>query len=190
MTDYRTFFAGKYLTAPELVGDVVVEIVGWKGTDVENPDDNTTRFKVLLSLKGLKPWLPSRTAADCIAAMFGKECEGWVGKRVILYHDPTVKVGKEIKGGIRVRGGDIPKPIVATITLPRKKPFDVRLSPIDDPVDLEAFLAESGLTIADLDAHRAESNPPKPPVGSLSDDERNKLTAFYRRNPAKLPRKK
>jgi hypothetical protein len=150
-----------------------------------------------VDLAGSKPWLPCRTTAACLAAMWGGDEQAWVGHRVQLYHDPSVRVGSEVVGGIRVRGGDIPRAITATIKLARRSAFKVRLAPISAPVSapvsapaspptaetpiLESLLAAAGLTLADLDAARVVAG--KPRVADLTDEQRAVLAAYYATHP-------
>jgi hypothetical protein len=67
-------------------------------------------------------WVLNRTNILCLAAMFGEDSDGWVGKRVTIYAE-MVRVGPKTEPGIRVKGSpDITAPVVAVIELPRKRP--------------------------------------------------------------------
>jgi hypothetical protein len=51
-----------------------------------------------------KPMVLNSTNGQIIAAFTGsEESEGWIGKEVVLYHDPNVSFGGKLVGGIRCR---------------------------------------------------------------------------------------
>jgi hypothetical protein len=52
-----------------------------------------------------KPMVLNSTNAQIIAkALASDEMDDWRGKQIVLYHDPNVSFGGELKGGIRARG--------------------------------------------------------------------------------------
>jgi hypothetical protein len=51
-----------------------------------------------------KPMVLNSTNAQLIAKFLGSEqTDDWIGKKIILYDDPSIMFKGEIKGGIRVR---------------------------------------------------------------------------------------
>jgi hypothetical protein len=65
--------------------------------------------RIIIAFKGKKKkWLAGPVSLDTIASMFGANVEAWIGKRITLYVDPDVTMGRNKVGGIRVR------PMVAT----------------------------------------------------------------------------
>lgn len=50
-----------------------------------------------------KPLILNRGNADALAEYFGDDSDGWVGKRIEVYVDPSVMFGGKRIGGIRVR---------------------------------------------------------------------------------------
>jgi len=62
------------------------------------------QIKYGLNLRGLKPLIMNTVNARAIATILGsEETDDWIGKRIILYHEPNIEwQGKKI-GGIRVR---------------------------------------------------------------------------------------
>lgn len=58
---------------------------------------------VLYFKENVKPLILNVTNGKTIATLYGKDADAWVGKRISLYFDPTIKVGKEIVGGTRVK---------------------------------------------------------------------------------------
>lgn len=49
-----------------------------------------------------RPWLPSKGMARVMADNWGRETQGWIGRKVELYGDPDVYFGKEKTGGVRI----------------------------------------------------------------------------------------
>jgi hypothetical protein len=71
-----------------------------------------------------KPWVINRTNALCCVAMWGKETDNWIGKRITLH--PVVWQGEEL--AIRVKGSpDLEKSIPVEISLPKKSPFTMTM---------------------------------------------------------------
>ena len=71
---------------------------------MEFDQDGKTQRKLVLKFKDKEKALAcNKTNARIIAAMLGDETDNWVGKEVTLYNDPTVSMGDQIVGGIRVQ---------------------------------------------------------------------------------------
>lgn len=49
-----------------------------------------------------KPWKPCKTAARCLAIVWGPDASKWIGKSCTIYNDPTVTWAGMAVGGIRV----------------------------------------------------------------------------------------
>lgn len=47
-------------------------------------------------------WRPSKGMLDVLAACWGKDGKQWVGRRVTLYRDENVMLGREKRGGTRI----------------------------------------------------------------------------------------
>ncbi len=70
-----------------------------------------------------RPWKPSRGMIRILAAGWGRDSDGWIGKSVQIFMEPSVKyAGKEV-GGVRIRAmSDIPnRGLTCTITINRQK---------------------------------------------------------------------
>jgi len=65
-------------------------------------DERFTRIAISFE-KARKRWLSGPATQAVIAKMYGNNVEGWVGKKVALYVDHDVKMGRAVVGGIRVR---------------------------------------------------------------------------------------
>jgi hypothetical protein len=104
-----------------------------KEVRVEELEDNkgAKKLKGIIAFNEIpKEWVLNRTNVECLKAMWGRETDDWIGKRVTLfaapYHDNTT--GEETTC-VRVRGSpDIEKTMKVTITLPRKKAFDMTMT--------------------------------------------------------------
>lgn len=70
-----------------------------------------------------KPWLAGPVSLKALAAMYGPEIEGWVGKSITLYVDAKVDFGGQVVGGIRVRPTP-PKPGTKPTTDTLDRPVD------------------------------------------------------------------
>ncbi len=68
-----------------------------------------------------KSWISGPATQQVIASMYGPFLEKWVGKRITLYVDPDVMMGRDRTGGIRVR------PMVPS--------GPVTNEPLDNPID-------------------------------------------------------
>lgn len=79
-----------------------------------------------------KPWKPCKSMRRVLAKVWGKYASKWVGKRLTIWNDPTVKwAGAEV-GGIRIshmEGIDSPQKMALTETRSKRKPFVVK--PLD-----------------------------------------------------------
>lgn len=114
---------GQYLKSQELRGDETFVITGIEVEELEDVEGGK-KVKGVIHLKGSKPWVGNVTNAMCLKAMFGRETDRWVGKRVTLYAAPWKdQVTKEDTTCIRVRGSpDIPADVTFVLRLARKKP--------------------------------------------------------------------
>lgn len=139
--DYRAAFKGEYIKAVELeMGrEVTMRIAAWRIVKLENEKGVSDRLTLWFDATE-RGMVVNRTNAECIAAMFGAEMDGWIGKRITIYRDPTVRLGKETVDGLRLRGSpDIAAPVNATIKMPRKKAQTITLRPTgrQQPADRE-----------------------------------------------------
>ena len=50
-----------------------------------------------------KPMVLNQTNIQLIGAIHGPETDNWAGKKIVLYHDPTISFGGKLIGGLRVR---------------------------------------------------------------------------------------
>ena len=110
-----------------------------------------------------KAWRPPLTMLRLLMHAWGDESDDWIGRRVTLYRDESVRFGSDAVGGIRIShmshlpGG---KPLTVKLTKTRGRKQNYTVEPLPDApppiVDDEATEFEARITasatLADLDA--------------------------------------
>lgn len=80
-----------------------------------------------------RPFKPSKTARRVLVAAWGADASEYVGRRMTLYGDPTVKFGGATVGGIRISHlSHIDKPLTLSLTTTRGKRAPVTIQPLPD----------------------------------------------------------
>jgi hypothetical protein len=60
--------------------------------------------RIAIGFRGAKKmWLAGPVSQGVIKGLYGPYVEDWIGKRLTLYVDHSVKMGSEVTGGIRVK---------------------------------------------------------------------------------------
>lgn len=80
-------------------------------------------------------WRPPLTMLRLLIAAWGDEASEWLGRRVMLYNDRSVRFGSDAVGGIRISHmSDLPdnKPFEVKLTSSRGKRTTVRVQPLPD----------------------------------------------------------
>ena len=91
---------GSYLRAT-----VVIErVTGYLPPRRRMKDGKPERHnKLLISFAGKrKRWIAGPVSQQAIAALYGSFIQDWIGKKITLYFDPSVTMGRKKVGGIRV----------------------------------------------------------------------------------------
>lgn len=101
-----------------------------------------------------RPFKPSKSMRRVLVAAWGAEASAYVGRRMTLYGDPTVKFGGIAVGGIRISHlSHIDKTLTLALTVKRgsRSPFVVE--PLDLPKDTSGrdWLVELADTQGDVD---------------------------------------
>lgn len=125
--DYQDFLPG-----PRTV--TVTEVR--KGPSAEQP--------VEVLADGLdRPWRPAKSMRRVLVAAWGADSSVYVGRRVTLFGDPTVKwAGAEV-GGIRISAlSHIDKPLTVALTVTRGKRAPFKVDPLPDAPDAPPALPE------------------------------------------------
>lgn len=78
-----------------------------------------------------RPWKPCKTAARCLATIWGTNSAQWIGLSCTLYNDPTVTWAGAAVGGIRVSHMEgLDKPRTLQLTKTRGKKGAVTIQPL------------------------------------------------------------
>lgn len=72
--------------------------------------DQQSKWAVHWKERDVQPMLLNKTNLRLLAAMLGDDTDGWIGKEVEVYHDPSISYGGQLVGGLRVRPPRPPKP--------------------------------------------------------------------------------
>lgn len=122
--DFDQLFPGRFLKAGEFQGRAVTLTITAVALEDLPQEKGGDRAKGIVSFAESKRQLVlNRTNGECIKAMFGRNTDDWIGKRVTLYPAPY-----EGDIAIRVKGSpDLEKNLTVEIKLPRKRPYNVTL---------------------------------------------------------------
>ena len=50
-----------------------------------------------------KPLVLNSTNMHVIGQIYGDDTDGWLGQKIVIYHDPNVSFGGKLVGGLRLR---------------------------------------------------------------------------------------
>ena len=149
---WREYFDNEYLTGDALAAEGTTFTIADKARAAVENTKGELEHKLVLAFTNGSKWLTNVTNCSFMTQMFGSnQPADWVGKRVTLQFDPTVKFGKDIVGGIRVIGSpELTEPVRFMFAAnSRQKPRQVTLKPTGDAPhasenDTEAPSGDSG----------------------------------------------
>lgn len=121
--DWDELYPGRFIKAADLKGkNVTLKIASVKIEELIG--DKGPKIKGIISFEKTEKALAlNRTNGICLKAMFGKKVQEWVGHRVTLM--PSEWNGEDC---IRIFGSpDIEADMVASIALPRRRPYDMTM---------------------------------------------------------------
>jgi hypothetical protein len=82
-----------------------------------------------------RSWRPPLTMLRLLITAWGDDGSAWVGRRVTLYRDPSIRFGKDQVGGIRISHlSHIDKPVSVPLTVTRGKKAIFKAEPLVEPV--------------------------------------------------------
>ncbi len=124
---------GSYLKAADLPAEgLPVQIVAVDAARVGQDE----REKLVAKLKGQKAWVLNATCCEILENIFGSEDpDDWVGLRIELFNDKSVRGPNGERGGIRCRPIALGKGKVKSKTMPVEPEVDD--SDLDDVEDDE-----------------------------------------------------
>lgn len=100
--------------------DLVAGPITGKITNVKRADTADQPIWVTLDAWP-KPWKPCKTMRRVMARLWGSDAKKWVGQRLTLFCDPSVKWAGEEVGGIRISHASIPEKASVTLATRGKK---------------------------------------------------------------------
>ena len=90
-----------------------------------------------------RPYKPSKSMRRVLVAAWGPEASRYVGRRMTLVGDPTVRFGGAVVGGIKVAAlSDIDKPLMISLTVTKGKRAPHTVEPLADLTPTETLKAE------------------------------------------------
>ena len=107
MPNIDTMIESKYLTKND-VGDpgdgTMVTVQALKQANIAR-DDEEPKMKWLIKFREFpKPMVLGSTTLQLAALILGsKNTDDWIGKRIEVFHDPSVTFGDKLVGGLRFR---------------------------------------------------------------------------------------
>ena len=93
--------SSRFLTKEMVARGMLLTIAGWHEDQVGNPPEQRDVVDFEETDKGL---VLNDTRREATAAATGLiEMNDWPGHKIVCYHDPTIKMGGKMVGGIAVR---------------------------------------------------------------------------------------
>lgn len=90
-----------------------------------------------------RPYKPSKSMRRVLVASWGAEAEAYVGRRLTLIGDPTVKFGGATVGGIKIAAlSNIEKQLTISLTVTKGKRAPHTVDPLPDLSPVDALKAE------------------------------------------------
>ena len=174
------------LNADDLIGGpIVVTVEAVKRGSRDQP-------VVVVISGGHCPWKPSKTSRRILQHAWGKMTGSWVGRRIRLYRDPSVKWAGEPVGGICIKAvSGISAPLALSLneTRGRKKTHRVGVLAAEEgesgtpTANLDGLLSDLDISEAEVDAWRALLG--KGPISDLDADQRAVFAAWLASKPEK-----
>ena len=128
MTDVTNAIAPKsdQLNADDLLQPRTIKI-----TDVSVQATPEQPISIRFEGDNNRPWKPCKTAARCLATIWGTNSAQWVGLSCTIFNDPTVTWAGAAVGGVRVSHMQgIDKPRTLQLTKTRGKKGAVTIQPL------------------------------------------------------------
>ena len=104
MPNINDMLESKFLKQADAGRGVLVTVMGCEQHDVSMQDKPTEMKWCLLFQELAKPLVLNKTNMLAMQRITGSDnTDDWLGVTIVLYADPTVMYGGEIKGGLRIR---------------------------------------------------------------------------------------
>ena len=122
----------------------------------------------------------SVTLTVILRELFGVDLSAWVGKRVTLYNDKSVRFGGKAVGGIRIKGSpDIARDVEITAggnAFSKGTKYRIQAEKDADP--LAEALHAAGLSVAAFDSWAESAG--RPPAAKMSPEKRAQAARWIR----------
>jgi hypothetical protein len=132
MANINDFMTSKYLKKADLGpnGKALFTIKGGEFKNVAQENAAPDRKWILFFQETDKGFPLNKTnLVDCATALNSQDTDGWVGKKIVIYHDDNVRFKGERVGGLRVRA---PAPGAAAGKAPTPPPPPAEDGPDDE----------------------------------------------------------
>lgn len=100
-----------------------------------------------------RAWRPPLGMLRVLMVLWGDEADAWIGRRVTLFKDATVRFGKDVPGGIRISHmshiGNKPVHVPITVARGQRRTFTVQPLPDAAPALKPADLSVPAKVLAD-----------------------------------------
>lgn len=102
---------GEYLKKEDLEKPVLATI---SGASIEAIGEEKESKLVIHFKEDIKSLVANKTNLQLMAALFqSDDTDNWLGRKIVLYNDPTIMFGGKVVGGVRVRMPQQPDPAPA-----------------------------------------------------------------------------
>lgn len=82
----------------------ILTVAGLGSAELENEGKTETKH-ILRFVEDCKPMVLNQTNRDLLKHFTGAKTVGELkGKRIVVYNDPTVRFGGQMRGGLRIKG--------------------------------------------------------------------------------------
>lgn len=81
-----------------------------------------------------RTYRPGKSMRRVLVAAWGSEASEYIGRRMTLFNDPTIRFGKDVTGGIRISHmSHIDKVLTVALTVTRGKRAPFTVQPLTEP---------------------------------------------------------
>ncbi|GAA1148104.1 hypothetical protein GCM10009651_36040 [Microbacterium natoriense] len=127
-------------------------------TDVTKGTAEQPVFIHLAEFPG-RTYRPGKSMRRVLVQIWGAEASNYIGRKLRIYNDQTVRFGKDITGGIRIsHASHIDGPVTVNLTVTRGKRAPFKVEPLPDAAPVDPSMVDAALTaitnaatITDLD---------------------------------------
>lgn len=94
----------KYLTKDDCMPAILVTVKGYEQVNVAMENQTPDMKWALTFTEDQKPLVLNQTNGAIIESITGSDdFDHWIGKKIVLYNDPSIMFAGKMTGGIRVR---------------------------------------------------------------------------------------